>query len=622
MSLTNINGFEIDIFNQYGLEAKAKYSTCPICSENRKKKTEKCLSLHWDSGIGQCNHCGERVQLHTYKKRKDIEQIKTYTKPIWKNNTELSAQMVKWFEGRGISQNTLKFMQVSEGMEWMPQTRKEENTIQFNYFKDNELVNVKFRDARKNFKLSKNCELTFYNIDAIRTTDDVLILEGEIDVLSFIEVGYMNVVSVPNGSTIKGVNLEYLDNCIHYFDNKKVIYIGLDCDEAGFNVSKELVRRLGAERCRMIDYSVYKKIKEVGKETESCKDGNEVLINHGKPLLLELIKDAKEVPIEGISSVMDWKEQFDEYVTNGMKKGFTCNIQSFDNVFSTYLKQFIVVSGSPSSGKSDFVDMMCLGYNRTYEWKVAFASPENKPNVIHAGKLISKIAGHWVDNGIYTKQVWYQQACEYVHDYFKFIDLDGSYDLVSVLEKAKEMIIRFGIKVLVIDPYNKVRLKGSLNKNVNEYTNDYLCLVDEFARKYDILILLVAHPTKPIVEKGVKRKPDFYAIKGGGEFYDMSPHGIWIARNYENKTTEVTVLKCKFNHLGINGATVNLRWNFRSGRYIDFENNNENFNECGCEMLDNQNWITDTNTFMQEREFVNNSNQLEPNNNFDNENPF
>ena len=52
--------------------------------------------------------------------------------------------------------------------------------------------------------------------------------------------------------------------------------------------------------------------------------------------------------------------------------------------------QFITVTGIPSSGKSDFVDQMVVGYNNNYGWKTAFASPENQPTYLHAHKLMRK----------------------------------------------------------------------------------------------------------------------------------------------------------------------------------------------------------------------------------------
>ena len=496
-----INNFIIEKFNQYSLDEKAKLSVCPLCSASRKKNTEKCASLHWDSGLGVCHHCGESFQLHTFKKKTETKEFK---RPVEWNYTNLSDNLVKWFNGRGISQFTLRYAKVGEGKEWMPQIKSEINTIHFNYFENGEIVNIKYRDARKDFKLFKDAKLIFYNLDSISISKEVIIVEGEIDCLSFIESGINTVVSTPNGSTLKTVNLEYLDNCIEYFDNKEKIYLALDNDEPGKNVTKELIRRLGADRCFLVDF-------------KDCKDANEYLIKYGKEKLSETIRDAKEIPIDGVSSVFDWESDYDQFLLNGMKKGFITGKKVFDNIFSTYTGQYVVVTGIPSSGKSDFVDELCIGYNSEYGWKTAFCSPENKPNVIHAAKLEAKICGQWVNRNDQINSDWHKLVKEFIDYNFKFIDLD-SYDLDEVLSRAKRLVRKFGIKCLVIDPYNKVRLKASLHKNINEYTNDYLIKIDEFARNNDILIFLVAHPVKPSGEDRKTYEPDFYSIKGGGSF--------------------------------------------------------------------------------------------------------
>ena len=103
-----INGFEIEKENQYNLEDK-KTSTCPLCSHNRKKKSEKCLSVYWDTGLGFCNHCGEWVQLHTFKKKSD--KPTTYKLPkdvsIEHNDTKDEAKFYGFFESRGIKRETV-----------------------------------------------------------------------------------------------------------------------------------------------------------------------------------------------------------------------------------------------------------------------------------------------------------------------------------------------------------------------------------------------------------------------------------------------------------------------------------------------------------------------------------
>ena len=77
---------------------------------------------------------------------------KKHTKFLLKKSyTELNSKVVDWFKSRGISEQTLKYLRISDGVEWMPQTKKESHTIQFNYYLDSKLVNTKYRDGRKNF---------------------------------------------------------------------------------------------------------------------------------------------------------------------------------------------------------------------------------------------------------------------------------------------------------------------------------------------------------------------------------------------------------------------------------------------------------------------------------------
>lgn len=598
-----INGFEIEKYNVYGLNENAKYSTCPLCSASRKKNTEKCVTLHWDSGLGKCSHCGELLQLHTYKKKTEVRQ---YKRPEKWNHTQLSDNLVNWFRDRGISQFTLRMMKIGEGRESMPVKGKwvERNTIQFNFFENNEIVNIKYRDGEKNFKLFKEAKLVFYNLDTISISKIAVIVEGEIDCLSYFEAGIHNVVSTPNGSTLKKVNLEYLDNCIEYFDNKEKIYLALDNDEAGQNVTKELIRRLGAERCFLVDF-------------KDCKDANEYLLKYGKESLANTIKEAKEIPIDGVSSLLDWESKYDQFLLNGMKKGFVTGKTSFDDIFSTYTGQYIVVTGIPSSGKSDFVDEMCIGYNLQYGWKTAYASPENTPCEIHASKLEAKVCGQWVSSQEQISSLWHKSAKQYIDSNFKFIELD-SYNLDDVLARAKRLVTKFGIKVLVIDPYNKVRLKASLNKNINEYTNDYLNKIDEFARNNDILIILVAHPVKPSGEERKMYEPDFYSIKGGGEFYDMSPHGLLVHRDYDLDMVKIKVLKVKFSHLGKNRAHVWYRWNRNNGRYTEYGFQDQNAERCDNPQDDNSNWlIEEENSIQQDTfEFSSPSGEIKPNYDF------
>ena len=554
---TEINGFLIDQFNQHNLDVGKAQGICPLCSSDRQPKNQKakCASYDWERGLGTCHHCDSSFQLHTYQRKGSSE--KTYIRPDALNVVDpkqITSKVFKWFESRGISQSTLDDLMVTEGAEYMPQTGKSENTIKFNYIMGDELINVKYRDGRKNFKLYKGAEKVFYNINSIIGYKECVITEGEMDVLALHEAGIKNAISVPNGATLNSNNLDYLDNCIDYFEDKEKIILAVDNDEPGQALQQELIRRLGAEVCFLATF-------------EECKDANDYLIKYGKEALAQRIIKSRPVPLENVTTFKDIEDEITDFVKNGFKRGYQIGIPNFDNIFSTYTGQFITVTGIPSSGKSDFVDQMVVGYNNNYQWKTAFASPENAPTYLHAHKLMRKV---WQDmptrNDIGTDK--WNQVADHVNDNFFFIDMER-YTLESVLRKGAELVKRKGIKCLVIDPFNKIRDVDCKTEDVNRYTMEYLTKIETFAKKYDVLVFIVAHPTKMYKDKDGKiEEPTMYNIKGGGEWYDASYHGILVHRDYEAKTVKAKVLKVKFQNLGENGAEAHFKWEHRSGCFI------------------------------------------------------
>ena len=554
---TEINGFLIDQFNQHNLDVGKAQGICPLCSSDRQPKHRKlkCASYDWERGLGTCHHCDSSFQLHTYQRKGNAS--KTYLRPDALNVVDpkqITSRVFKWFESRGISQKTLHDLDVTEGKEYMPQTGKAENTIQFNYIMGDELINIKYRDGRKKFKLYKGAEKVFYNINSIVGYDNCVITEGEMDVLALHEAGVTNVISVPNGATLNSNNLDYLDNCIDYFEDKTKIILAVDNDEPGIALQQELIRRLGAEVCFMANF-------------DECKDANEYLLKYSKEALAQQIDKAKPVPLENVTTFKDIENEVSDFVKHGFKPGYQIGLSNFDRIFSTYTGQFITVTGIPSSGKSDFVDQMVVGYNQQYEWKTAFASPENAPTYLHAHKLMRKVWQTMPSREDIGTTKW-KQIAEHINDNFFFIDMER-YTLESVLRKGAELVKRKGIKCLVIDPYNKIRDVDCHTEDVNRYTMEYLTKIETFAKKYDVLVFIVAHPTKMYRDQNGKiQEPTMYNIKGGGEWYDASYHGLLVHRDYEAKNTKVKVLKVKFQNLGENGGESFFTWEPKSGSFI------------------------------------------------------
>jgi len=542
---------------------------CPKCSHTRKKKNDPCLSVNVDLGTYNCHNVGcdfsGGVATNPYEP-KPKEYIRP---PKFVNNTGLSESMVNWFFKRGITQKTLNLANITESKSWMPQTQKEENTINFNYFRDGELINVKYRDGRKNFRMIKDAELIFYGLDDIKDSDWCVIVEGECDKLAFLEAGVKEVVSVPNGAS-KGANLEYLDNCISYFENKKRIILATDSDEPGIALREELARRLGHERCFKASFN-------------DVKDANDFLVKHGSKKLKERLSEPNlsPYPIEGIITAdMMWDEMEDMF-QNGLQKGaVTTFLPDLDDHLSFVQGQLMVLTGIPNHGKSPFALMLMVALSLNHGWKWGIFSPEHKPLKIFMSKVCEMLLGKRMRKGVGFTDTEKRYAKSFINEHLLFIEPeDENYRLDNILDKAKKLVVQKGIKGLIIDPWNKLEHNIEKGDNETTYISKELDKIIKFNQKNAVFSIIVAHPTKirTVFKSKLHEVPTLYDISGSSNWFNKPDIGVTFYRNFETKQSEVYIQKMKYEHLGQQGM-VRLRYNMNNGRfnniYGDWDNSN------------------------------------------------
>lgn len=561
------------LFSDIGIETKKNAGIdkviCPKCSHERKNKKEPCLSINLETGAYNChNSCG----FNGYVSNKEVfvPRNKVYVKPVYINNTELSDKMVQYFFKRGISQKVLADMKISEGHFFMGLPEKE-NTIQFNYFRKNELVNIKYRTGNKKFRLVKDAELIFYNLDAIENSDWCIIVEGEIDCLSFIESGIKETVSVPNGASKGNTNLEYLDNCIEYFENKKKIIIATDNDEPGIALREELSRRLGYERCFKVDYA-------------SFKDGNELLVSKGKQSLIELIKakNLVDFPLSGIITVDSIWDEVENYMENGLPKGDTTGVlKEFDDMVSFTPGHFMVLTGIPNHGKSPFALMIMCALSIKHGYKWGLFTPEHRPLPIFIVMICECLLGRHVRAGTTFSQRERALARAFIGEHFYFIQPDDDdTTLDNIISKGKSLVIKYGIRGLLIDPWNK--LEHNMDKGDNEtmYISKQLDKIIKFNQRHGVFSIVIAHPTKIRKDKsGEFEIPNLYDISGSSNWFNKPDIGITFYRNYTSKLSQIHVQKMKYTHLGRQGE-CNVRYNWNNSRFCNVEGE-----------FDNSNWL-------------------------------
>lgn len=526
MQVVDLNNNEYDlIFHKSKGEEMMR---CPSCSDSRKKKHLKCFGWNHDIQKGRCNHC--EIILFPKPSRKSKEDYKIPEI----NNTQLSDKSVKWLNDRGISKSTIKRFNLSEGLEWMPQENREMNTIQFNYFRDGKLVNVKYRDAKKNFKMTKDAELILYNIDGIKDHESMIICEGEIDALTVYEAcGFINVVSVPNGGTTKN---DFFNNCYDQIKNMKEIIICVDNDEVGINLRRQISERFGKYRCSYVDYP------------KDCKDINDVLVNYGRQKVKECIDNKKYFPVDGIFTMSDYAEDLYGIWKNGVFPGFEVSCIGFRINYG----RFTVVTGVPHNGKSELVDQIIVEMTQKHSWKWGILSFENYPYTIHQRKIANKILKKPF-NELSSDEL--MSAMGTMQDSFIWLDFNSKEMTIDViLGKVKELMLRYGINGFLIDPWNFIETNGN---DDTDSIKKILVKMQKFIRETGIHIILIAHTTKIQGD----REPTLYDISGSAHFFNIMDNGVIVHReNSSNQlddklgdTTKVIFPKVRFDEDGSRG---------------------------------------------------------------------
>lgn len=534
---------------------------CPFHNERTPSFT-----IPKENNVYKCFGCGKSGDIFSFiKETKSLSFVesvkyvanhynyelnqtnKEYSKPIQRLE-KIDIKFIEWFEKRGVSNNTLLRFNITQSLEWMPKANKETTAICFNYYRNGELVNIKFRAAQKDFKLEKDAELIFYNIDSIKDEKTAIIVEGEIDCLSMYEAGIYNVVSVPNGANATGnINLKYLDNCFEYFHDKEKIIIATDQDEPGERLKAELVRRFGKEKCLYIEFP------------KDCKDANDVLVKYGKDAIIELVNNPKDFPIDGIVSHDDIANDVLNFFNNGYPKGTEVEIEGFNDYLRLSEGQITIVTGAPGSGKSEFVDFVMATTAVKSDWKWAVCSFENTPSALHATKIAEKLIGKAFD---FRKDHSHRMtndelfmALAFIGSNFYFINPnDTNITIDGILAKTAELVARKGINGLLIDPWNYIEHKIPNGQTETQYISEALTKIKVAAMKLGIHIFIIAHPAK-LQKIGNKYEiPTLYNISGSAHFYNKTDNGFTVYRDNEKNEVQIHIQKVRFSWNGKIGA--------------------------------------------------------------------
>lgn len=525
-------------------------TTCPACSSQRKKRTARCLSVNLDKQTWHCHHCGFAGGLGTGQRNVEAP----WRKPQYRKPEPLVSKpidrVVAWFESRRIPRAVVERNGITAVSVYMPQVEDHVSAIAFPYLRGDELVNVKYRDAHKNFRMATGAERILYGLNDI-APERCVIVEGEMDKLALEVAGITSCVSVPDGAPAEtskdySSKFTFLEADAERLATVKQWVIAVDNDAPGKRLEDELSRRLGREKCLRVTWA------------SECKDANDVLMAHGPDVLRECIENAQPFPIAGVFDLESNSDRIRTLYENGWEKGVSTGWPSVDELYTVRPGEFTVVTGIPNSGKSNWLDALTVNLAKEHGWGIAIFSPENQPLEDHMSRLIEKWVGQPFSHGPTPRMSLdtLQHAQKEMGDHFTWIlpDDDSEWTVDTVLDRAKALVYRHGIRGLVIDPWNE--LEHAIPNGMTEtiYTGNVLKHIRQFARRHGVHVWIVAHPQKLYRdrESGDYPVPTLYDISGSANWRNKADNGIVVWRNFADtqKSVEIHVQKIRFRQIG------------------------------------------------------------------------
>lgn len=534
-----------DIVSYFGLEGSyneaSKSCSCPWHKDNTpsfiwnpKNNCAHCFSCNRNFGIldlyleqgmsylEAVEKLFKQVDMDFNFVNKGIQNA-SYKYPKREHSDRTNVE--KYLNLRGISKKTLDYADVQSDIN---------GNVAFHYYNsDDVLMTVKYRLGRKFNKekdhakcwSQKNADFTplLFNMNRVDPTKPLLVVEGEVDCLSVIEAGYTNVVSIPNGCA----NAQWVQYNWEWLEQFDKIILWFDNDEPGIKGRNDVLYRLGTWRTYYIEIPPT----ETTESGRKIKDANELLYFKGKDRVLYYINKPMEIPVEKVLDLSK-AEDFDIEHTEGLYTGIK---DLDDQIYKLTFGTLNIITGKSGEGKSVFVNQVaiCQAVQQGYDV------------FVFSGELPAPILRNWVETNMIGRdyitmkdghvRIFNAEKRKLLQNWYsgRVLVYDDDYNTTStaLLNKMEELARKCGTKVFLIDNLMMIDLECSEEGRLQaekEFVNKLIF----FAKKYNVLVFLVAHPRKTGEIRVTKED-----IAGSGNIVNLA-HMVFSVHRYTDKEKE------------------------------------------------------------------------------------
>lgn len=512
---------------------------CPFCCGGANHD-ENTFALSVDKGLfvckrGSCKvrgrfedlakHLGENVSLNRPPAKYVGEKQVQYTLPQTKL-LPVTEKIYQYFESRMISRETVDAFRIASD---------EQGMIVFPFYMDGVNVFEKFRrpwkptEKEKKFKewRSPGCKAVLFGMDACSFSQPLVISEGEIDTMSLYEAGVSNVVSVPSGCD----DLSWIENCWTWLSKFKQYILFGDSDEPGRKMVHDIARRLDSGKCRIVeDYPARP-------DGSICKDANEILYFHGDFELLEMVENAKQVPVKGLIDLSKVTPCDPTSIPRIMT-----NIPALDETIGGLLEGSVTIfTGKAGDGKSTIGGLLllnaiqqgypCCAYSgelskeKFQQWAHLQAAGSDyitlkEKRLVRPDGTTKVIMMPFVPMNVQQRIMNWYAGKLFLYDNKEIFEENKTESILHTFSNAAG---QYGCKLFLVD---NMMTAMSDSEDEIKAQGKFVNALKQFAERYAVHVLIVAHPRKTKAGEYL-RKDD---VGGNSAIVNLADSAIVVER--------------------------------------------------------------------------------------------